>query len=203
MNNQLPIVTNNYCPHNMSQTTTDSGGHNNKDSLSVRSTKPSPVMAMMAALIMLGGTPAELNPNASWLNSRGMWLSYVVAVLALHLILLSYPFITVAMVWTLTNVLHNLVMFVLLHVIKGTPWESGDQGRQRKLTHWEQIDDGIQFTQTRKFLTIVPIILFFLTSFYTKYDSIHFVVNFAALVLVLVPKLPHFHGVRLFGINKY
>ncbi|CAG2174163.1 unnamed protein product [Oppiella nova] len=153
--------------------------------------------------MMLGGTPAQVNPNSLWLNSRGMWLSYACGVLVLHLALLSFPFLSVATVWTLTNVIHNLVMFVFLHVLKGTPWESGDQGKVRKLTHWEQIDDGIQFTSTRKFLTVVPIILFFLTSFYTKYDSFHFVVNFIALLLVLLPKLPQFHCVRLFGINKY
>ena len=44
---------------------------------------------------------------------------------------------------------------------------------------------------------------FLLTSFYTKYDFNHFAVNFATLLLVLIPKLPQFHMVRLFGINKY
>lgn len=50
-------------------------------------------------------------------------------------------------------------MFVFLHLLKGTPWEPGDQGVTRTLTHWEQIDDGAQFTATRKFLTIFPIIM--------------------------------------------
>lgn len=152
---------------------------------------------------MLGGTPGEINPNSSWLNSRGMWLTYCVGVLTLHLVLLSFPFFSVAWVWTLTNLIHSLVMFAFLHVLKGTPWETGDQGKVRLLTHWEQIDNGEQFTATRKFLTMVPIVLFFLTSFYTKYDSIHFFFNFSALILVLLPKLPQFHMVRLFGINKY
>jgi len=152
---------------------------------------------------MLGGTHGEVNPNSGWLNSRGMWLSYTAGVTVLHLALLSIPFLSVAWVWTFTNIVHNTAMFIFLHLVKGTPWESGDQGKVRDLTHWEQIDDGTQFTATRKFLTVVPIILFFLTSFYTKYDSFHFVINFVALVLVLLPKLPQFHQVRLFGINKY
>lgn len=46
-------------------------------------------------------------------------------------------------------------------------------------------------------------IRFFLVSFYTKYDSFHFIINFASLILVLLPKLPQFHEVRIFGINKY
>ncbi|UYV73446.1 ORMDL3 [Cordylochernes scorpioides] len=44
---------------------------------------------------------------------------------------------------------------------------------------------------------------FFLTSFYTKYDSTHFFVNVGMLMLALIPKLPQFHKVRIFGINKY
>lgn len=42
-----------------------------------------------------------------------------------------------------------------------------------------------------------------MASFYTKYDYYHFVINFIALALSVIPKLPQFHGVRLFGINKY
>ncbi|KAF8774812.1 ORM1-like protein 3 like protein [Argiope bruennichi] len=145
--------------------------------------------------MMLGGTPSEVNPNSLWLNSRGIWLSYLIAVLLLHLVLLSFPFLSVAWVWTLTNVVHNATMFVILHFVKGTPWESADQGKVRYLTHWEQIDNGVQFTATRKFLTIVPIVLFFLASFYTKYDRMHFLVNFSSLIIVLLPKLPQFHMV--------
>jgi len=44
---------------------------------------------------------------------------------------------------------------------------------------------------------------FFLASFYTKYDQYHFVVNSVSLLAVLIPKLPQFDGVRLFGINAY
>lgn len=50
-------------------------------------------------------------------------------------------------------------MFVLLHMVKGTPWEPNDQGEARMLTQWEQLDHGKQFTGTRKFFTVVPIVL--------------------------------------------
>lgn len=50
-------------------------------------------------------------------------------------------------------------MFVLLHIVKGTPWEANDQGEARSLTQWEQLDYGEQFTSTKKFLTVVPVIL--------------------------------------------
>uniref|UniRef100_A0A8C7FT00 ORMDL sphingolipid biosynthesis regulator 2 n=7 Tax=Salmoninae TaxID=504568 RepID=A0A8C7FT00_ONCKI len=65
------------------------------------------------------------------------------------------------------------------------------------------MDYGIQFTSSRKFLTISPIVLYILASFYTKYDATHFLVNTGSLLSVLLPKLPLFHGVRIFGINRY
>lgn len=117
-------------------------------------------------------------------------------------------------------------MFVLLHVKKGTPWYVHDQGKARSLTCWEQLDNETQFTSSRKFLTIVPVVMcvffarvrnherkiyvlyfarnrFFLASYYTRYDAMHFLVNFVTLIVVVIPKLESFHKVRLFGINKY
>ncbi|XP_035688757.1 ORM1-like protein 3 isoform X1 [Branchiostoma floridae] len=151
-----------------------------------------------------GTTYSGVNPNAVWLNSRGIWLSYVIAVTILHLVLLSIPFLNVAQAWTLTNVVHNIGNYIFLHMLKGTPWETNwDQGKSRLLTHWEQIDFGEQFTTTRKFLFLAPVILFILASFYTKYDPLHFIINLSTMLLVLIPKLPQLHGVRIFGINKY
>ncbi|KAM9177150.1 LOW QUALITY PROTEIN: ORM1-like protein 2 [Mergus octosetaceus] len=156
-----------------------------------------------AAGMNVGVAHSELNPNTRVASSRGSWLAYGLAVGALHVVLLSVPVLSVPVVWTLTNVLHNLVMYLLLHTVKGTPFETPDQGKDRLLTHWEQIDYGMQCTSSRKFLSISPVVLYLLTSFYTKYDPAHFVINTASLLSVLLPKLPQFHGVRLFGINKY
>jgi len=52
-------------------------------------------------------------------------------------------------------------------------------------------------------LLVCCVFRFFLASFYTKYDQYHFVVNAVSLLAVLIPKLPQFDGVRLFGINAY
>ncbi|KAJ8016855.1 hypothetical protein DPEC_G00011680 [Dallia pectoralis] len=150
----------------------------------------------------VGVAHSEVNPNTRVMNSRGIWLAYLLLVTVLHVVLLSIPVLTVPLVWTLTNVIHNLVMYLFLHSVKGTPFETPDQGKARLLTHWEQIDYGIQFTSSRKFLTISPIVLYILASFYTKYDATHFLVNTGSLLSVLLPKLPLFHGVRIFGINS-
>ncbi|XDB61219.1 hypothetical protein AB1E18_014578 [Capra hircus] len=151
----------------------------------------------------VGTAHSEVNPNTRVMNSRGIWLSYVLAIGLLHVVLLSIPFVSVPVVWTLTNLIHNMGMYIFLHTVKGTPFETPDQGKARLLTHWEQMDYGVQFTASRKFLTITPIVLYFLTSFYTKYDQIHFILNTVSLMSVLIPKLPQLHGVRIFGINKY
>ena len=51
------------------------------------------------------------------------------------------------------------IMYQYLHVEKGTAFETGDQGSARFWTVWEQIDYGKNFTASKKFLTIVPIVL--------------------------------------------
>lgn len=51
--------------------------------------------------------------------------------------------------------------------------------------------------------SLICVLRYILTSFYTKYDRAHFVVNTVSLLTVLIPKLPQLHGVRIFGINKY
>lgn len=51
-------------------------------------------------------------------------------------------------------------MYVMFHHIKGTLYATGDQGDARRLTNWEQIDNGEQYTATRKFLIAVPIVLY-------------------------------------------
>ncbi|KAH0629279.1 hypothetical protein JD844_011218 [Phrynosoma platyrhinos] len=140
----------------------------------------------------VGVAHSEVNPNTRVMNSRGIWLAYSISVAVLHIILLSIPCFSVP-----------VAMYWLLHTVKGTPFETPDQGKDRLLTHWEQIDYGTQWTSSRKFLSISPIVLYILTSFYTKYDPVHFMINTASLLSVLLPKLPLFHGVRIFGINKY
>ena len=58
--------------------------------------------------MMLAG---QANPNSQWLNARGVWLTYILLIVILHLILLSMPFqcFSVPVVWTLTNTIHNMV----------------------------------------------------------------------------------------------
>jgi len=153
---------------------------------------------------MQAGTSNQVsNPNTIVWNSPGIWVTYVLAIGLVHMVLLSIPWFSTSMSWTLTNALHGVSMYLFLHTIKGTPFETCDQGKYRYYTHWEQMDAGQQFTAARKFFMTVPVMLYILASFYTKYDHYHFLVNTLVLLVCLLPKLPQLHGVRFFGINKY
>ena len=69
--------------------------------------------------------------------------------------------------------------------------------RQTLTNWWELIHKFTQFFPCSCFR-------FMLTSFYTRYDGIHFVFNSLSLLgLSLVPKFPQMYKVRLFGLNKY
>lgn len=145
-----------------------------------------------------------IGDGLAYMNARAMWFTYVLVVYVLHIFLLSIPVLSVGTAWTMTNVVHNLVTWVMLHIEKGSPFDSLDQGKMRLCTVWEQLDRGEQYSSAKKFYTVVPVVLFLLATFYTKYDVLHFVINASSLLLLgLVPKLPLLHKVRLFGINKY
>uniref|UniRef100_A0AAZ3REJ8 ORM1-like protein 1 n=1 Tax=Oncorhynchus tshawytscha TaxID=74940 RepID=A0AAZ3REJ8_ONCTS len=60
-------------------------------------------------MMNVGVAHSEVNPNTQVMNSRGIWQAYLLLVTVLHVILLSIPVLTVPLVWTLTNVIHNLV----------------------------------------------------------------------------------------------
>ena len=141
------------------------------------------------------------NPNADWLNLRGTWLTHLIMATLLRLLFGMIPGASRELAWTLTNLTYNLVTFLLLHWLVGTPFDL-NQGEYGALTLWEQIDGGRQFTPTRKFLTAFPIVLFLVSTHYSRYDLVTFGINFGVLVIQLVAKLPAMHLVRIFGINR-
>lgn len=66
----------------------------------------------------VGVAHSEVNPNTRVMNSRGIWLTYLLLTVVLHIVLLSIPFLSVPIVWTLTNVIHNLVGPRRMHLFK-------------------------------------------------------------------------------------
>ncbi len=85
--------------------------------------------------------------------------------------------------------------------MRGSPiWE--DQGEFIDATVWEQIDNGVPWTASRKFLIVVPMVLFLVSAHAILGDSLHLSINTILLIFLIIPKLPEAHGFRLFNINK-
>lgn len=79
--------------------------------------------------------------------------------------------------------------YLMFHWVQGVPFEF-NAGAYDNLNMWEQIDDGEQYTPTKKFLLSVPIILFLVSTHYTHYDFTYFTINLLATLAVVIPKLP-------------
>ena len=136
-----------------------------------------------------------MNHNTDWLSGKGVWTGYVSILVAAWLVFCAATDPLTAL--TALNVLHFSVTFYVFHWWKGTPIPA-DQGQYDDLTFWEQVDEGVQLTKARKFFTAVPCALFLLVA----RDDRFFVFNLALTVMLLFPKMPFMHKVRLLGINK-
>ena len=91
--------------------------------------------------------------------------------------------------WTLVNITYMTGSYLMFHWVRGVPFEF-NSGAYDHLNMWEQIDNGHQYTPAKKFLLTVPIVLFLLSTHYTHYDLTYFIINFLALMAVVIPKLP-------------
>ncbi|KAA8917164.1 hypothetical protein TRICI_000688 [Trichomonascus ciferrii] len=108
----------------------------------------------------------------------------------------SVPGLTQELSWTLTNLTYVIGSYVMFHYVTGIPFEF-NAGAYDSLTLWEQIDDGDQYTPTKKYLLGVPIGLFLISTHYTHYDLQMFIINCAACIFSVIPKLPSSHRLRL------
>ncbi|KAH8930422.1 Orm1 type endoplasmic reticulum protein [Atractiella rhizophila] len=145
---------------------------------------------------------AMSNYNADWVNYKGAWILHLLLLALAKLILDSLPFLSQNLSWTILNIGYNLVTYIIFHHTLGVPLESQTSnysGVYDRLTLWEQIDEGDQYTPSKKWLSILPIALMLCASHYIKEDSgTLFALNFIALlVLGLIPKLPVVHRMRL------
>ncbi len=70
------------------------------------------------------------------------------------------------------------------------------------LTFWEQIDDGVQFTATRKFLTVIPVVLFLLALHGSEYQRQPLGINLLVVIIMVIAKTSTMHKVRILGINR-
>jgi len=90
-----------------------------------------------------------------------------------------------------------------MHWVKGAPfWVAEDQGRYDHLTFWEQIDHGSQNTTTKKWLTLVPVVLCILACSECSWDFTWIVINGLFAFVAILGKFPFMHRARILGINK-
>jgi len=141
---------------------------------------------------------AYTNVNQEWVNRKGAWLIHPVLIVAGKLLIDLIPGMTQEISWTLTTIGYMALSFLMFHHVTGIPFHSDlHGGAYDDLTLWEQIDAGAQYTPAKKWLVCVPIGLFLVSTHFTNYDPWLFAVNFTALLVVLVPKLPSLHRQRI------
>jgi hypothetical protein len=153
-----------------------------------------------------GGAPNDLSVHTSWAQSRGFRYIYIFFLLGGWLFLRTFISADNGFCLTALLTIHNIGTFVFFHWIKGAP-EAGNMLSDEhiyKETFWEQLEQGLLGTPTRRFLSVTPIALFFITIAFNVYHDDLFTLglNTATTLLVLVPKMEALFGVRLFGINK-
>ncbi|KAH0465738.1 hypothetical protein IEQ34_005841 [Dendrobium chrysotoxum] len=144
--------------------------------------------------------PPDLNKNTEWFMYPGVWTTYIFFLFFFWLIVLSVFGCNTGMAWTIVNLAHFVVTYQFFHWKKGTPFAE-DQGIYNRLTWWEQIDSGKQLTSNRKFLTIVPVVLYLIASHTTDYQHPMLFLNTVAVLVLVIAKFPNMHKVRIFGIN--
>lgn len=136
------------------------------------------------------------NLNSQWVNAKGAWTIHFVLLIGLKILFDIIPGVTQEISWTLTNISYMFGSYLMFHYVRGVPFEF-NAGAYDNLNMWEQIDNGDQYTPAKKFLLSVPILLFLLSTHYTHYDLTYFLINFLALMAVVIPKLPWSHRVRV------
>lgn len=143
----------------------------------------------------------NLNKNVNWLNNSGTWVWYL-GLITMSWIVFSTLLGNPGLAWTYTHLGHGVLTYYLLHWTKGSPCME-EQGKYDYLTFWEQIDNGVYGTSTRKFLMIVPVVLFTLATHGTDFRKQPLGLNLIVVVVLLLAKLPFFHKVRILGIGRY
>jgi len=145
------------------------------------------------------------NRNVDWMSGPFTKLCYVIFVFLVwgftHLCGTSTHSLTPEEAWTVTNVVHGVMTFFFFHWIKGCPDDS-TQGEYNSLTLYEQIDAGVPWTSTKKFLMLMPTCLCGIACSINNYKSLHVIINCSIFLVVILAKIPEMHRVRIFGINS-
>uniref|UniRef100_A0ACD5UP42 Uncharacterized protein n=1 Tax=Avena sativa TaxID=4498 RepID=A0ACD5UP42_AVESA len=160
-----------------------------------------PRMGRRGAYYVEAAPPVDVNKNTEWFMYPGVWTTYILLLFFAWLLVLSVSGCSPGAAWTAVNLGHFAITYHFFHWKKGTLFAADDQGIYNRLTWWEQIDNGQQLTRNRKFLTVVPVVLYLIASHLTDYNQPMLFLNTVAVLVLVVAKLPNMHKVRIFGIN--
>mmetsp|Transcript_21340 Transcript_21340/g.34305 ORF Transcript_21340/g.34305 Transcript_21340/m.34305 type:complete len:195 (+) Transcript_21340:61-645(+) len=153
--------------------------------------------------VPLRRTQSFPNLAVNFADSKAFWLYYLLIIfLSWFSVFVFSPLFNLWPAMTMVNIGHAAVTFYLMHWRRGTPLETFDQGKNDRYTFWEMLDEGAQYTPTRKFFQIVPMVLFLLACYDCEWRKRYYFSNSAALFLSVFPKFEFMMGVRIFGINK-
>ena len=163
------------------------------------------------------------NLNANWVNAKGTynhiilsyslshrlttsctgaWAIHPVLIICLKVFYDILPLVTSQEAsWTMTNVTYMFGSYLMFHYVRGVPFDF-NAGAYDNLNLWEQIDNGDQYTPSKKFLLSVPVVLFLVSTHYTHYDLGYFTVNILATLSVVIPKLPAVRLAQTFSLLK-
>lgn len=113
--------------------------------------------------------------------------------------------------WSAVCLIHLVLTFLTFHWNKGTGMGMCSPGNgvgmaglfrdYDELTFWEQLEDGKQYTATRKFFTLVPLFMCLAACWEADWAPRPIWFNVFVLAFTLIPKLPVMHGIRLLGMN--
>eukprot|EP01080_Neovahlkampfia_damariscottae_P011000 gene11000-3705_t len=142
------------------------------------------------------------NPNTVAISGIGFWMWYIVTIFffIFLFVLIGTP---KEVIFSIINLLHAFITFFFLHWLKGSPFPDDFHapGKYDKMTFWEQIDENVMFSPIKKRFLIIPLFLTGL-AIYMNGSVYSIYLNLFICVFSIAGKLPAFHGVRLFGINK-
>ena len=143
-----------------------------------------------------------VNKNVNWLQGSAFWVFYV-GLIALGYFGICALIPDAGLAWTYVHLAHGVITYYLLHWLKGTPFADEDQGQYCRLTFWEQLDNGVYGTHSRKLFTAMPVLLFLLATNGTDFRKQPLGLNLVVVLVCVIAKLPALHKVRIMGINKY
>jgi len=153
------------------------------------------------------GLGFEPNKNTDWLEDRYFFVYYAIllvgARLAFGVLFWMFGLMEDHYSWTAVHISHTIISFILLHWLKGTPFQlAEDQGQYNQDTFWEQIDHGRQGTWNRRMFTTIPVIIFLIASYTNHWETSTTIINVVFLLLAIVPKMDAMDHVRIAGINR-